>query len=416
MRENYKRKLRIAIWHNLPSGGGKRQLYYHVNGLIERGHHVESWCPHTADQEFLPLSALIKEHVVNVELPYGAERAVRSSKTMKSLMRVMENHASLCAREMSGDHFDVLYVNACKFFRTSPLAKYSNVPSVLYLGEPFRSLYEAQPELPWIAPKEIKDFEWSYHFLKNSIRQRYLLKGLRLQARYEIEYAKHFDRILTNSLYSRESILRAYGLESRVCYLGVDVNYYRNQAQSKDGFVVGLGEINFIKGIDRAIRALAAIEKSKRPSLIWIGNRASRELDKLKMLAHNLVVDFIPKINISDGEVIAILSRAVAMVYTSRLEPFGFAPLEANACGTPVVAIAEGGVRETIRDGVNGFLLSEDDPQKLGALLTRFIDDPELSHSMGRGAREYVEQNWNMKMCIDNLENQLYDVVEKVKK
>lgn len=104
------------------------------------------------------------------------------------------------------------------------------------------------------------------------------------------------------------------------------------------------------------------------------------------------------------------------MIYTSRLEPFGLAPLEANACGTAVVAIAEGGVRETIRHGVNGFLVPEDDSKKLGALLNRFIDDPELSYSMGKRARKHVEENWNMKMCTNNIENQLYDVVERTRK
>src|SRR5229473_8596052 len=56
--------MKIAVWHNLPSGGGKRALYYHVRGLVERGHTVESWCPPTADVSYLPLRELIPEHAV----------------------------------------------------------------------------------------------------------------------------------------------------------------------------------------------------------------------------------------------------------------------------------------------------------------------------------------------------------------
>ena len=56
--------MKIAVWHNLPSGGGKRSLYYHVKGLIERGHTVESWCPSTADRTYLPLDDLITEHII----------------------------------------------------------------------------------------------------------------------------------------------------------------------------------------------------------------------------------------------------------------------------------------------------------------------------------------------------------------
>jgi hypothetical protein len=59
--------MRIAIWHNLPSGGGKRALYYHVWGLVERGHSVEAWCPPSADQTYLPLGALIREHITPMD-------------------------------------------------------------------------------------------------------------------------------------------------------------------------------------------------------------------------------------------------------------------------------------------------------------------------------------------------------------
>jgi hypothetical protein len=59
--------VKIAVWHNLPSGGGKRALYDHVTGLLARGHTVESWCPPTADQDFLPLGTLVVEHVVPLD-------------------------------------------------------------------------------------------------------------------------------------------------------------------------------------------------------------------------------------------------------------------------------------------------------------------------------------------------------------
>ena len=62
--------MRIAVWNNLPSGGGKRALYHHVKGLVERGHHVESWCPPTADRTYLPLSELVEEHVVPYSRTY----------------------------------------------------------------------------------------------------------------------------------------------------------------------------------------------------------------------------------------------------------------------------------------------------------------------------------------------------------
>ena len=72
-------------------------------------------------------------------------------------------------------------------------------------------------------------------------------------------------------------------------------------------------------------------------------------------LARSLNVTLEVKKMVTDEQLVRLLSGAICMVYSSNLEPFGFAPLEANACGTPVIAVAEGGVRETIIHEKNGF-------------------------------------------------------------
>jgi len=59
--------MKIAIWHNLPSGGAKRALWNHVSGLLKRGHKIEAWRPETADKNFLPLGELCPEHVLPLQ-------------------------------------------------------------------------------------------------------------------------------------------------------------------------------------------------------------------------------------------------------------------------------------------------------------------------------------------------------------
>lgn len=401
------KKLRIAVWHNLPSGGGKRQLYNHVQGLVERGHYVESWCPDTADQKHLPLGNLIQEHIVPLAKRKNLfQSSIRPLHVVKELLNTMEQHCKACAEEINRGDFDILYANACMYLRTSPIAKYVYLPTAIYLGEPYRCFYEAMPELPWLAPRVIPERKLSLGSIRDYFVRQMALNGIRVQARAELEYAKRFDLILVNSVYSRETVLRTYNLDSKVCYLGIDTDYYKPTGEPKENFVVGLGTIYHAKGIDRAIRALGTIDTAMRPDLIWIGNGASQhELKEYGKLADKLKVNFIPKVHIPDAEVISLLSRATAMIYTSRMEPFGLAPLEANACGTPVVGIAEGGVRETIRCGINGFLAPDDDPRELGELIGRFVHDRQLAVEMGVKAREYVLNDWNMQMCTDNIES-----------
>lgn len=404
--EKNKNKLRIAVWHNLPSGGGKRALYDHISGLINRGHYVESWCPDTSNQEFLPLSEIIRENVIPVSIlnPFRKRKIYdifKDYNTVLSLSKALDRVNQQCAKEINDGNFDIIFANACYAFRTSSIAKYLNIPSVVYLGEPYRWYYEALPEIPWIAPKNKKQKE-----------DKNIIEGIRLQARIELDYAKSFDKILVNSIYSRESILRAYNLESSVCYLGIDTEKYSPTGEKKEKIVVGLGTIYHAKGIDRAIEAISTIEKSIRPKLIWIGNGAwQNDLQKYNDMSKKLGVNFIAKINISDKEVVSYLSKASSMIYTSRLEPFGLAPLEANACGTPVVAIAEGGVKETVKNGINGFLVQENNPNEIGEIISMLCNNLEKSVELGKKSREYVISEWKKEKGIDNIENLFYSLI-----
>ncbi len=399
--------LRIAIWHNLPSGGGKRQLYTHVQGLLQRGHYIESWCPDSADQKYLPLSSLVKEHVIPLsdrsDLFY---RSLRPLRVTRRLIASLEDHCRTCANPINSGGFDVLFAGACMYLRTTAIGGFVNLPSAIYLGEPYRWFYEAMPELPWIAPPP--QARLSLRSALNAAQDKFKLDGIRIQARAELEYLRQFNLVLANSIFSRETILRTYNIESRVCLLGVDSDYYKPTGEAKEPFVVGLGTLYHGKGVDRAIRAVGAIPAAKRPPLVWVGNGASKEdLEGYRTLSKKLGVNFVPKIHVPDSEVISLLSRATAMLFTSRLEPFGLAPLEANACGTAVVGIAEGGVRESIADGVNGFLSPDDDPDTLGSLVQRFVDSPDLAMRMGMAAREHVQTHWSMASGTDRVESML---------
>src|ERR1700712_5602163 len=147
--------MKIAVWHNLPSGGGKRALYDHVSGLLRRGHTIEAWCPPTADRKFLPLNALVREHVVDLAWPAPKRFSDKWQLTLetKRLLTAMDTHCRTCAEQIAAGSFDILFANSCMLLRTTSIGRFSPLPSVLYLGEPYRWLYEALPRLPWLAPR-----------------------------------------------------------------------------------------------------------------------------------------------------------------------------------------------------------------------------------------------------------------------
>lgn len=409
--------MKIAIWHNLPSGGGKRALYDQVRGLKDRGHHVEAWCPATAHQNFLPLNSVIDEHIIPLDgssrPPRGriAYRKHQAGETERE-MKAMEKHCQRCAEEISTKSFDVLLVHPCLSFRVSPMAKYSQLPNILYLAEPFRQLYEGWPHLPWIAPRrEYRPF--SPRYWNELVWELIELHNKRVQVREEKDWAQHYDQILVNSLFSRESVMRAYNLDSRVCYLGVDMENFSSTGGAKEKFVIGLGNIAFNKRPLLAVQAVGAMPPRNRPKLVWVGNFAESScLDEVLCEAEKLNVTFVPKILIPDSELRILLCRAAVMIFTAHLEPFGYAPLEANACGTGVVAVAEGGVRETIVNSVNGILALSSDPEELANALMKFTDDLDFSAEFGRSAQAHVRQHWSHEKAIDRLEAELNRALE----
>ena len=112
---------------------------------------------------------------------------------------------------------------------------------------------------------------------------------------------------------------------------------------------------------------------------------------------------------LSDADIVTLLNKASLLLYTSRLEPFGFAPLEANACGLPVVGIAEGGIRETIRDGVNGFLV-DPEVECIARAAGELLQNSLLARQMGERGVIHVRQNWNVESSVDRLEKILLQV------
>jgi glycosyltransferase involved in cell wall biosynthesis len=178
----------------------------------------------------------------------------------------------------------------------------------------------------------------------------------------------------------------------------------------REDFVIGVGAFIREKNIDFILRSLAKIRRH-RPKLVWVGNAASDlYLNELRLLAQELNVSFEPKLRIGDEELIELLNRAKMMVYAPHLEPFGLAPLEANACGLPAVAVAEGGVRETVIDGVNGILV-EHDYQSFADAVEGLTQNEPYWQKLSRQSRSLVEQRWSLETAIDRLEVRLSEVL-----
>ena len=94
---------------------------------------------------------------------------------------------------------------------------------------------------------------------------------------------------------------------------------------------------------------------------------------------------------------------ALMTVCAARLEPFGLTAIESMACGTPVVAIDEGGFRESVVEGVTGVLVQLD-ADALAAASERLTRDPAIASTMGSAGRKEVLKRWTWKRTADQME------------
>jgi glycosyltransferase involved in cell wall biosynthesis len=173
--------------------------------------------------------------------------------------------------------------------------------------------------------------------------------------------AQRVDRYVANSETTRRRILRYFDREAVVLHPPVETERFAPAPAPGTAYVV-LSELMPHKRIDVAVRAFNQL----RLPLVVVGN--GPDARRLKRLA-GPTVSFTGRI--PDDEVAALLASARALVVTAT-EEFGIAAVEAQAAGRPVVALREGGARETVIEGVTGTFYDTPAPEALAAAVHRF--------------------------------------------
>ncbi|HEY8257949.1 MAG TPA: glycosyltransferase family 4 protein [Gemmatimonadales bacterium] len=153
-----------------------------------------------------------------------------------------------------------------------------------------------------------------------------------------------------------------------------------------------VGRLKRYKGIGYAIRALAAARRT-RPELRLVVAGAGDYLPELVRLSAELgqdgAVDF--RGFVSEEEKLSLLRGCWANLFPSPKEGWGITVVEAAACGTPSIASNSPGLRDSVQDGVTGFLVPHGDEQALAARMLELAAAPGQVASLGVAARRFAE-------------------------
>lgn len=397
--------MKIAVFHNLPSGGAKRALYGYVNYLSSHDHTVDVFTPSTANEEFLPL-----EDVSNSLTVFPVEKTLQGSiySTFKYVspliktisLRDLELTQKQIAETINAEDYDVVFSEQDQFTMTPFFLKYIKHPTVYYCPQPPRN--EAILKSVSSETEKINPF-------KRVVFNQADARDLKIDAKN----ISHAQNILTNSYFTRESILRLYGLNSYVSYLGIDTNLFRPLDVREENFVLSVGSCRPSKGYDFIIRSLALIEPEMRPRLVIVSNFSLPEWKEyLERLAFKLKVNLEILELVDDEELVLLYNRAKLVLYAPYMEPFGLVPLEAMSCGTPVVGVKEGGIRETVIHKKTG--LHSDRDEKLFAKATTNLLSRELErYKMSKNSIRAIKEYWTLEHAGKRLLWHLNRVISK---
>ncbi|WP_406816689.1 glycosyltransferase [Mycobacterium sp. M23085] len=230
--------------------------------------------------------------------------------------------------------------------------------------------------------------------------------GCRIQV--EAEIARAADWVAATSTDEVFELVRMGRSRSRTSVVpcGVDTDAFAPcgpvAVRGRRPRIVSVGRLVARKGFDTLIRALPRIPGAE---LVIVGGPPARDLDKdeqaqrLKALAIELGVGdrVCLRGGVTRAEMPALLRSADVVACTPWYEPFGIVPLEAMACGVPVVATAVGGIRDTVVDGVTGRLVPPKDPDALAYAIATVICDRRRGRTMGEAGRERarVRYTWD---------------------
>jgi glycosyltransferase involved in cell wall biosynthesis len=215
-----------------------------------------------------------------------------------------------------------------------------------------------------------------------------------VRIRMERALARDVDRIVATCTDEVGELVRLGAPRNRITVVpsGVDVDQFSPDGPAAERGdrprVLSIGRLVPRKGFDTVLRALVGVPEAE---LIIAGGPAADELAgdpeaaRLTRLAERFgVADRVRLVGaVARPDVPALLRSADLVVCTPWYEPFGIVPLEAMACGVPVVASAVGGFLDTVVDGATGTLVPPRRPDRLAAAMRRLLAEPFWREAYG---------------------------------
>lgn len=254
----------------------------------------------------------------------------------------------------------------------------SHATHVCYCHTPMRYAWEMEDE-------------YLHDFNMRGLRKKIVRSQLKKLRRWDLTTAKRVDHFIANSTETQRRIKDIYNRDSVVIHPPVDDHFFaesRSKNQESGSYYLAVGRLVPYKKFDLLIEA--ANKKNFKLKIIGRGQDESR----LKKLA-GANVDFMGFV--SDDQLPSMYANAKAVLFP-QYEDAGVVPLEAQACGTPVIAYKKGGAVDTIIEGSTGVFFDEQSVESITDAIDRFEKTSFDRTTISNHAKQFSKEKFQQKI------------------
>jgi glycosyltransferase involved in cell wall biosynthesis len=298
------------------------------------------------------------------------------------------------ARRISGE-YDIIHAHnfpahLAAFFATKMNSELPNTPYLWQCNEPPRILYDSLERSSYRVQARLSG-GWG---------KANALLGLRMMEAskvFERMAARNAAAILTlsgfvahwvESLYDRSAIVVNPGLDLDRFNTDVDAGEIEGVRERIEGpLLLTVSRLWPAKNIEVALHAFEQVSKRiPQARYLIVGDGPSRPslAQTARQLGVGEKVTFVG--DLAHDKLPSYYAACDVFIFPALTEPWGLTPLEAMACGKPVVAAADGGPREFIKDWVDGVLVEPNNSNSYAEAVIRLLQNPSLSQSVGEAA------------------------------
>jgi glycosyltransferase involved in cell wall biosynthesis len=242
-----------------------------------------------------------------------------------------------------------------------------------------------------------------------------------------VNLANRASLIIANSQASKTAFIAAGGKANivEVAYNGFDSNLYqiseekikqiRQELGLENKFIIGhFSRLSPWKGQHILIEALS--QTPENATVILVGDALFGEQDYILQLHQqvaNLALENRVKFLGFRSDIPQLMSACDLIAHTSiAAEPFGRVIVEGMLCGKPVIAAKAGGAMEIVEDGINGFLVTPNQPQELGEVIARCVTEIETTEILAKNAKISAIARFDVEVINQQIDEFLHRLVK----